>query len=282
MRKWTGLFVAAAMLATAAPALAQTAAIKASARHNDTARLPMRNSVTLTGNISDYSEAASEQQYGIQFTRKVSMRTSLFGGYTQHNDFDVLDGQVQAGITHALSRRALLTVSYTQGIGADLAAGNAVDVKLAGELSPHLRPFVEYNFSRYRETTVPDVPAGEVDEQTVTIGAQILFDAKTSLSAAYQYSSASDREGSHGATAFVTHAFTPRFSAHAGGSYAAAERLFIVSKYAFRRHLNTASATGGFTLKTGDRAEFDFTYQFNRVRDTENIHTFTPAFTWRF
>jgi YaiO family outer membrane protein len=282
MYRITGALAAVALIATAAPAAAQTAAIKASAAHHAAARAPQKTHVSISANISDYSEAAAEQAYQATLSHKISPRTTLFGGVTQHNNFDVIDAQIQAGVTHVLSPRAVVTGSYTQGIGADVVAGQAVDLKLAGELAPKLRPFVEYNFSRYKETTEPGVPPGEVDEQTFTVGGEIPFHPKTSLSAAYQYSHATDREGAHGGTAFITHHPSDRLSFNAGGSYAGAERLVVLSKFALLRHVETAGLTAGFTWALSSRAELDFTYQFQRVRGFENIHQFSPVITWGF
>ena len=185
--------MAAAFVAMGQPAAAQTAAVKASAAHHAAARAPQKTHLTVAGTLSDYSESSSEKQLEVTIAHKVSLRTTLFGSWTQHDNFDVVDAQMQAGVTHAISRRALVTASYTQGIGADLVAGNAIDLKLAGVVSPHLRPFIEYNFSRFEETAVAGAPRPEADEQTITLGAEMPFNAKTSLSAAYQYAHATDR-----------------------------------------------------------------------------------------
>jgi YaiO family outer membrane protein len=282
MHRVVGALATAALVGVAAPAWAQTQAIKASAAHHAAARAPEKTHLSLSAHISDYSESSAEQAYEATLSRKISARTTLFGGVTQHNNFDIVDAQVQAGVTHVMSPKAVVTASYTQGIGADVVAGQAVDLKLAGEMAPKFRPFVEYNFSRYKKTTEPGLPPGEIDEQTFTAGAEIPFHPKTALSAAYQYSHATDREGAHGGTAFITHHPSARLSFNAGASYAGAERLVVLSKFAFLRHVRTAGVNAGFTWSLSDRAELDFTYQFQRVRGFENIHQFTPAITWSF
>jgi hypothetical protein len=213
---------------------------------------------------------------------KFRPRTTFFGGFTQYNNFDIVDAQIQAGVTHVFSPRAMVTASYTQGVGADVVAGNAVDLKLSGRASSHFEPFLEYNLSRYPKVTKPGFPAEEIDEQTVTAGAEMPLNAKTSLTAAYQYSHATDREGAHGLTAFISHQATPRFSVHAGGSYAGAERLVTVSTFAFLRHSETSGGSAGFTWQASPAASFSFTYQYLKVHGFEHIQQFSPSLNWKF
>lgn len=273
---------AALVVVSASTTAAQVAALHASAEQRKTAHAPQRFSLTLDGNISDYSAAASEQAYGASLSYKIRPRTTIFGGFTQYNNFDVVDAQVQAGVTHVFSPRALVTASFTQGVGADVVAGTAVDLKLSGRASSHFEPFVEYNLSRYPKVTKPGFPSEEIDEQTITAGAEMPFNAKTSLTAAYQYSHATDREGAHGMSAFVTHQATPKLSVHLGGSYAGAERLVTVSTFAFLRHSETSGGSAGFSWQASKDASISFTYQYLKVHGFEHIQQFSPSLTWKF
>lgn len=130
----------ALVASAAAPAAAQTR--------------PKRNALALGFQVEDHGDGQSTQtETTATLTHYVNRRLEVNFGVDQHNRYDDLDTQLQAGAGYAFAEgKFRLAGSLGVGLGADTVARREYTLKSEAVVWPHASPIFEYKRSVYTDT----------------------------------------------------------------------------------------------------------------------------------
>lgn len=220
--------------------------------------------------IEQISVTSNQHDLKLQLTRAISKRTSITSGYEQHSNFKELDGQVNFGVTRAVNDRVSLTGNFTQGIAADLVAGQVYDGQATIKATPHFIPQLEYSLSSF---TVTHHGASSKDRlHLVGIGAEIPFNLRSGLLATYQYSQTSrGDDGDHAGSFEFSYAPDRKLILILGGGYGS-ERVLARTQTEIFRNLDTISAGVGFKYRLAGSRGLKGGYQYQDRRGAYTVH----------